>query len=154
MDTSESALSIFKNGFNCAQAVLAASVEKTDLPDQVAYRIACGFGAGMGRRQKTCGAVSGGIMVIGMLYGRDGSRTDEAKEKTYSVVNAFMDEFEKRHSTTECRELLGCDLNTEEGKRKYIDSRLYSTVCLECIRDVTAILEEVCPGKSDKDPHG
>ena len=69
-------------------------------------------------------------------------------------MNAFMDEFEKRHSTTECRELLGCDLNTEEGKRKYIDSRLYSTVCLECIRDVTAILEEVCPGKSDKDPHG
>ncbi len=154
METGESALNIFKDGFNCAQAVLAASVNKTNLPDRTAYRIACGFGAGMGRRQKTCGAVTGGIMVIGMMHGRDESRTDEDKEKTYRIVSAFMGEFERRHRTTECRELLGCDLNTEQGRKEYHDSRLYSSVCLECIRDVTAILEEVCPGESDTGARG
>ncbi len=141
MERTDAAVDVFESGFNCAQAVVAPFVEKVGLAEQTAYRIACGFGAGLGRRQKTCGAVTGGIMVLGMVYGRDPDRTDIDKEKTYQKVNDFMREFEKRHATTECRELLGCDLTTEEGRKHYTESHLHSTVCVECVKDAVTILE-------------
>ena len=141
MEKTEAALRVFENGFNCAQSVVAAFLEQTGLPEQTAYRIACGFGAGMGRRQLTCGAVTGGIMVIGMKYGKDAGRTDRDKEKTYQLVVDFMREFQGRHATTECRELLGCDLTTGEGKRHYEESHLHSTVCVECVKDAVTILD-------------
>ena len=80
-------------------------------------------------------------MVIGMKYGRDAGRTDRDKEKTYQVVVDFMREFQERHATTECRELLGCDLTTVEGKRNYEESHLHSTVCVECVKDAVTILD-------------
>lgn len=141
MEKAKVAVDVFEEGFNCAQAVVAAFVAQTGVAEQTAYRIACGFGAGMGRRQETCGAVTGGIMVLGMVYGRDIGRTDIDKENTYQMVNDFMDEFEKRHATTECRVLLGCDLTTEEGKRQYTDTHLHSAVCVQCVRDAVAILD-------------
>jgi C_GCAxxG_C_C family probable redox protein len=141
MERTEVAINIFEDGFNCAQSVVAAFLEETGLPERTAYRIACGFGAGMGRRQQTCGAITGGIMVIGMKYGRDAGRTDRDKEKTYQVVVDFMHEFEKRHATTECRDLLGCDLTTVEGKKHSEASHLHSTVCVECVKDAVTILD-------------
>jgi C_GCAxxG_C_C family probable redox protein len=95
----------------------------------------------MGRRQLTCGAVTGGIMVLGMTYGRDLDRTDIDKEKTYQKVNEFLQEFEKRHATTECRELLGCDLTTEEGRKHFKEFHLHSTVCVKCVEDAVSILD-------------
>ena len=143
MEKTEVAVSVFEDGFNCAQAVVAAFAEQTGLAEHAAYRIACGFGAGMGRRQKTCGAVTGGIMAIGSMYGKDAGRTDIDKEKTYQLVTDFMHEFEERHGTTECRDLLGCDLATEEGKRHFEESNLHSTVCVECVKDSVTILDRL-----------
>ena len=141
MEKTEVAIDVFENGFNCAQSVVAAFVEQTGLPQQTAYRIACGFGAGMGRRQQTCGAVTGGVIVIGAKYGKDADRTDLDKEKTYQMVVDFTRAFEEKHSTTECRKLLGCDLTTVDGKRHFEESDLHSTVCVECVKDAVTILD-------------
>jgi C_GCAxxG_C_C family probable redox protein len=141
MEKTKVAVNVFEGGFNCAQAVVQAFAEQTGLAERTAYRIACGFGAGMGRRQLTCGAVTGGIMVLGMTYGRDLDRTDIDKEKTYQKVNEFLQEFEKRHATTECRELLGCDLTTEEGRKHFKEFHLHSTVCVKCVEDAVSILD-------------
>ena len=141
MEKIEAALGVFEDGFNCAQSVVAAFLDQTGLPEQAAYRIACGFGAGMGRRQQTCGAVTGGVMVIGAKYGKDADRTDLDKEKTYQMVVDFIRAFEEKHSTTECRELLGCDLTTVEGKRHFEESHLHSTVCVECVKDAVTIVD-------------
>lgn len=143
MERTEVAVSVFENGFNCAQSVVAAFLEVAGLAEKAAYRIACGFGAGMGRRQLTCGAVTGGIMVIGMKYGKDADRTDNDKERTYQMVVDFMHEFEERHKTTECKELLGCDLTTVEGRRHFEESHLQSTVCVECVKDSVTILDRL-----------
>lgn len=51
--------------------------EESDLQDETALKIACGLGAGMGRKEEVCGAVTGGILVLGMLHGR-GSKDDRA----------------------------------------------------------------------------
>jgi len=46
------------------------------------------------------------------------------------------------HGTISCRTLLGCDLNTLEGKAFFAENDLASTVCNQCIRTACAIVEE------------
>ena len=60
------AVACFNNGFNCAQAIFTAYCDELGLDEETALKIACGFGAGMGRLQETCGAVSGAYLAIGL----------------------------------------------------------------------------------------
>lgn len=68
MNNSEKAVSCFNNGFNCTQAVFGTFAPGMGVPEAVAFKIACPFGAGMGRMQETCGAVTGAFMVIGLKH--------------------------------------------------------------------------------------
>ena len=64
MNRIEKAVGKFKEGFNCAQSVLYSYADELGLPDDLAMKIATGFGGGMGRTQEVCGAVTGALMVI------------------------------------------------------------------------------------------
>ena len=68
MDRVEQAVSKFAEGYNCAQSVLFSFCDDLGMDKDKALKIACGFGAGMGRKEEVCGAVTGGIMVIGAKY--------------------------------------------------------------------------------------
>lgn len=57
-------------GYNCAQAVLFSFCDDLGFDQDTALRLACGFGAGMARKQEVCGAVAGGILAIGFKHGR------------------------------------------------------------------------------------
>jgi len=59
----------FREDKNCSQAVLLGFADRFSIREEHALSIASGFGAGMGRLQKTCGAVSGAYMVIGLYAG-------------------------------------------------------------------------------------
>ena len=132
----------FKEGFNCAQAVFAAYSPLLGIRDDDALRISTGFGAGMGRQQEVCGAVTGAFMVIGSRHGMTDVKDTTAKEATYARVKDFTRRFCQLHGSISCRELLGCDLNTEEGKKNYHEKKLSATVCLPCVLDACKILEE------------
>ena len=79
-----------------------------------------GFGAGMGRRQEVCGAVTGGIMVLGCLYGRGENDAKDAQDGAYRKVRTLMDEFAGQTGSVLCREILdGCDLMTDAGQKRF-----------------------------------
>lgn len=145
----KAAIEYFMNGFNCSQSVLMSFKNYTNIPEKQLLRISTGFGAGMGNMQDTCGAVTGSYMIVGLCYGKDKIDGDEAKERTYEKVRRFEYEFRKLHRTTACKELLGCDLKTEEGKKYYDDHHLKEEVCLKCIRDSIKILQQVLEQKKD-----
>lgn len=65
----EKALELFREGYNCAQAVFAAFCDVMDIDVETALKISSSFGGGMGRMREVCGAVTGMFMVAGMLYG-------------------------------------------------------------------------------------
>jgi C_GCAxxG_C_C family probable redox protein len=143
MKRSDEVIEKFKGGRNCSQAVFAAYAEECGLPIETALKIACGFGGGLGRLGYTCGAVTGAIMVIG-LKACDAAPTDPiTKTRVYGLVRSFMEEFEARHETTLCRELLGCDIGTPEGHEKAKALGLFDTECPVYIRDAVEILEEM-----------
>ena len=71
MDGIEKAESLFRSGCNCSQAVFATFAEELGLDEELAKRIACGLGGGVGRMREVCGAVSAAALVIGMRAGAD-----------------------------------------------------------------------------------
>jgi C_GCAxxG_C_C family probable redox protein len=110
----EQAVSKFREGYNCAQSVFSSFCDDLNMDKDKALRMACGFGAGMGRKEEVCGAVTGGIIVIGAKYGRGVNDDRTATEETYAKTRELMDQFAKRHGTFICRKLLnGCELTTE-----------------------------------------
>jgi C_GCAxxG_C_C family probable redox protein len=131
----EKAIRTFRSGLNCAQAVITAYSEEMKFDNNLALSVSVGFGGGMGRLQKTCGAVTGSFMVLGIHNCKKLSDNKDRKEATYSMIQKFSQEFKLINGTTDCLELLKCDLKTEEGNLFAKENNLFGTVCEKCISD-------------------
>lgn len=143
MIRSETAVNKFREGYNCAQSVLFSFADRLNISADMALRIANGFGAGMGRKQEVCGAVSGGILVLNLLYGRGENDDKEKQEFTYSMVRDFIDAFESRFNTVICRSLLdGCKLLTPEGQGRFKSENMIEK-CYKYVDYSVGILEEL-----------
>ena len=144
MSKAQQALSLFTKGYNCAQSVLFAFCDDLQMDKDKSLKIACGFGGGMGRKEEVCGAVTGGIMVIGARYGRGKSDDRTATEVTYAKTRALMDQFAERHGSFICRKLLnGCELMTEEGQKQFKENDLFNKTCKPCVQSVVEILVDI-----------
>jgi C_GCAxxG_C_C family probable redox protein len=143
MSDVERAVSCFKNGFNCAQAVLSTYGPSPEFGRKAALRLATPFGAGMARMGDTCGAVMGAFMVIGLKHGKARRDDDDAKEKTYELVHAFVEEFRSRNTSIVCRELVGFDVSTPNGLKRAEEEQVFETLCPNLVQDAAEILEEI-----------
>ena len=140
MNHAETALNNFEC-YNCAQSVLAAYAENFKLEKEKALQLAVCFGAGMGRLQETCGAVTGALMVLGLKNGfKEEDRRPKINE-AYDRVRRFADDFTKAKGTIKCRDLLGCDLSTEEGQAFFKEHNLRSN-CKEYIKICCELLDK------------
>ena len=106
MDHSEYAAELFLKGYNCAQAVAVAFCDVTGLDADFTARMASSFGGGMGRMREVCCAVSGMLMVAGLLYGYDTPGDDVSKKKHYTLVQTLSGKFREQVGSIVCREIL------------------------------------------------
>ena len=106
MDHGIYAAELFLQGYNCAQAVAVAFCDATGLEPKLAARMASSFGGGMGRMREVCGAVSGMLMVAGLLYGYEDEKDDKTKKELYGIVQAMAAQFRDAKGSIICRELL------------------------------------------------
>lgn len=97
---------LFEQGYNCAQAVAVAFCDLTGLDTKAAAAMASSFGGGMGRMREVCGAVSGMLMVTGILYGYDTPGDDESKRAHYQRVQNMAAQFRQEAGSIVCREIL------------------------------------------------
>ncbi len=143
MSKVEKAAHLFKQGFSCSQAVLAACGEGLGVEEEKLLKISSGFGAGMGRMGEVCGAVTGAFMAIGLKHGRGKLEDQAAKEKTQQLVSEFAKRFKARHRTVICRDLLGCDLSTAAGIKIALEKNLFTTLCPKFVSSAAEILGEI-----------
>jgi C_GCAxxG_C_C family probable redox protein len=129
----------FEQGFSCSQSVLCAFAEEFNLDIDTSARIASAFGGGMGRTGRTCGAVSGALMVLGLKYGSASPADKAAKEHIYALTRRFLEEFAARQGSTDCLGLLGCDLASPEGLLQAHEQGLFKTRCPQYVRDAAQI---------------
>ncbi len=143
MERSEQAKTLFLSGNNCAQSVLLSFAEDLKISKELALKISAGFGGGMGKMQQTCGAVTGAIMVLGLLKGEHVNNNDELKSETCSSVIELSRQFTASFQTTSCRELTGCDLNSQEGAEKFKEDGVMENVCAACVEEAVRIVESM-----------
>ena len=137
----DQAVATFNNGFNCAQAVFSTYAEEFGIDQTQALKISCGFGAGMGRRQEVCGAVSGAILLIGCKHGKTVREDNAANELTYKLVREFSEQFISKHGSISCKELLGCNLLTPEGQKFFTENNYKELKCIPYVHDASELAE-------------
>ena len=142
---------LFKQGANCAQAVLGAFAGECGLTQENAFKIASGFGAGFGRMREVCGAVSGMVLVLNYLYGNDNIQDKTAKDAHYKRIQEALLEFQNESGSIICRELLQMDKNgvnpppspiSEERTGEYYKKRPCSQMVALAARITEKILNE------------
>ena len=115
-------------GCNCAQAVLLSLRAECGVKKDTACRAACGFGGGM-RAGELCGAATGAVMAIGLALGNSDARDTESRDRAYAAVIEFNRRFKERFGTLICRELLGVDTSTPEGKQRMAEQPEIGKIC-------------------------
>ena len=106
MDHGMKAAELFLSGYNCSQAVVVAFSDVTGLDKDFSARLASSFGGGMGRMREVCGAVSGMLLVAGLLYGYETPGDDVSKKAHYTRVQYLAGKFRQEVGSIVCREIL------------------------------------------------
>ena len=104
----ERAVELFKEGYNCSQAVFASCADLYGIEDEaLALRLSASFGGGMGRMRLVCGAASGMFMLAGLENGSATPHDNEGKMANYAFVQQLAGEFKAQYGSLICAELLG-----------------------------------------------
>lgn len=100
----------FRQGLNCAECVLRTFMDMhdIDLPDDI-IKIASGFGGGMGHTKNTCGAITGAVLALGTVKGRDPFEKEEMKDRihqlqgeVYPTFGSMVSEIKENYGTLNC----------------------------------------------------
>jgi C_GCAxxG_C_C family probable redox protein len=124
----------FKSGYFCAESVLLAISEHYSIKSSFIPSIATGFCSGTARTSGLCGAVAGGILSINLFSGRRSPK--ESVDENYTYVRKFLQSFQEKFNTTNCAELIGCELGTKEGQKKFKTENLKEE-CFQFTQEAT-----------------
>ena len=130
----------FETGCNCAQAVLCAYPEL--LPRETAMKLGASLGGGIGRLREVCGAVSGMLMVAGLLYGYDDPGENDVNKKAhYRLVQTLAGQFREEIGSIICREILSnppSDPNPTPRTAEFYKTR----PCVRMVMTAAGILDD------------
>ena len=142
MNYSDKARELFRQGYNCSQAVLLAFSDLTGLDEKTALMLSSSFGGGMGRMREVCGAVSGMFMVIGILCGYTDPKDHAAKTEHYARLQQLAEAFRRENGSIICRELLGLGKGPDVPVPELRTENYYKKrPCADMVADAAAITE-------------
>lgn len=118
----DTATALFDSGYHCAESVLISVARERGISSPLIPAVATGFCGGLSRTSGMCGALTGGILAVNMVHGR--REPDRPVDDNYTAVQSLVRDFRARFGSTNCTELLGCDLGTPEGLQEFRDKRL------------------------------
>jgi C_GCAxxG_C_C family probable redox protein len=140
VDPVQASKDYFNSGFGCAESVLKAIVKVKGIKSDLIPRIASGFCGGIAHTGGMCGAVTGGIMALNIIYGRDTAA--QSKELNYQKVQQFVQSFKSRYGAMNCSELTVCVLSTEEGRVQFSFLQRHEK-CAELTAEATRMVLEL-----------
>jgi C_GCAxxG_C_C family probable redox protein len=139
----------------CSQATLLALQEALGLEDELALKAASSLCGGVALSGNTCGALSAGVMVMGMKQGRGDLKEGFANVmKAMLPANKLVKWFEAEYGTTVCHDISGLEVNEEmldllaeqpEAALSALDPEMVekcSRICGKTAEKVIEILEQ------------
>ncbi len=130
-DRVQKAMENHKKGYNCCQAVACAYADLVGVDEETMFRVAEGFGAGMGGLEGVCGAISGAVMLAGLKTSTGNLENPNSKGKTYLESKEILERFKEKNQSIICKELKG------------IETKKILRTCAGCIQDAAQIAEEM-----------
>ncbi len=127
------------SGLNCAQSVIRQFCESRGLPEDQALRLASGFGGGM-KVGSVCGALSGGIMVLGLYLG---SADPARKAETEAPVQELIDRFVVCMRSMECSQIIGCDMRDPVQKAIAKQAGVFDRQCSKAIACAVELVHDI-----------
>lgn len=116
----------YRAGFFCCEALVQAVRDNLalDVPEEV-IAMSSGMAVGMGRSGCVCGALNGGVMTLGMLFGRTepGGPTDPRVVRVMALTGELHDWFRRQtgRNAVCCRVLTrGMDMGAGEHREQCI----------------------------------
>ncbi|MFA6223637.1 MAG: C-GCAxxG-C-C family protein [Desulfomonilaceae bacterium] len=134
---------LFDSGFYCAESVLQAVAEHAATHSPLIPKISTGFCGGISRSKGMCGAVTGGVMALGMIFGR--TSADMPPDDTYLKVRELLTTFENQYGSSNCFDLTGCDFNEAMGRERWKESGM-ANKCREFTGAAARMVVEIIDG--------
>lgn len=130
----------FREGYNCAQAVVFAFIDDTKADKETLLAAAHPFGGGMGRLRLTCGAVTGAVMCLGLFF------SQLKKSEIYAIVQEYCRRFGEKNGSVICGKLLsgaGIGVDSSPNAEPRTDEYYKKRPCPLLIRDAADLLEDL-----------
>lgn len=121
-----------------------AVAESQGIESEFLPKIATGFCSGLARTGGPCGALMGAVMALNLLTGR--SEAGAPVDRNYALVNELIDRFEAKFGSTNCKELTGVDLGTEEGRAQFREKGQLAN-CLDQAEEATRLVLDLAEGE-------
>ena len=136
---------LFREGYNCSQAVTLAFAEELEargISREMAAGLASSFGGGLGRLREVCGCVSGMALVCGALEGYTDPKAAAEKQDHYKRIQKLVTAFKDENGSYICRELLaGINTDTNPMPEARTESYYKKRPCAELAACAADILE-------------
>ncbi len=146
----DQAVSLFMEGYNCAQSVFAAYADLFGFDRETALKMSSPFGAGLGRMREVCGAVSGMAMVAGLTEGNAAATDKAAQTHIYELTRQMSDAFRTEEGSILCREILGLKAKEESPRPSERTAAYYAKrPCVSCVECAARIIEQTLIEKRD-----
>lgn len=134
----------------CAQIVTGTFMEILGISDELVLMAASCFAGGT-KRGLMCGAISGGLIVLGLKYGRRNLEDGiEAEEASLEPAMELVDRFMEAYHTTSCFELTGFDLGDPDQFQAFIDSEEANQKCTERVSRVCGWVAEIISKRDNR----
>ena len=138
----EKAASLFRKYHSCCTAVVATFAPELGMDEVLAARLTRGM-PGIGSSGNVCGTVSGAALIICLGTTNEKNLFDsEAYQRTPEIIREFITKFENIYSSTQCRDIIGHDINSREKFRTAV-KKGYFARCPKVVENAVTILEEI-----------
>lgn len=137
------AYELFKEGYNCSQAVFGAFAEELGVDFSTAVKMASGLGGGIGRMREVCGTFTGLTLAASLIYGYSDPSDTETKKELYEKIRNLGDRFREENGSIICRELLGLQAAEKSAVPEARTAEYYKKrPCAELCRYAADLLDE------------
>ncbi|MFC1521530.1 C-GCAxxG-C-C family protein [Elusimicrobiota bacterium] len=140
MNNTETALSIYTDGYNCCQAILVSFGKKYGLSRETSVRLGMPFMGGIGYSGEVCGAAIGAIMTLGLASKDSVSQDGEYKKYMASRAREFLKKFKEKKGAICCRDIRKID------RKNPLINKHKREGCALAVKIAAEILDEMLHG--------
>jgi len=127
-------------GFNCSESTLLGLCEAFGVEEnEMIPMIASPFGGGIGREGHICGSLVGGLMFLGINFGR--KDVNHERGPAYDTATTLLNKFTEKYGSINCRDITGLDMKDEvqvAGRKEEV----HETICRPLVRQVCEWVKE------------